>query len=573
MRLADAMNLDPAPPVALVVDDEPVTRLMVKRALEKLGCAPVLDAPDGIAAQKILRERPDVALVLTDIMMPRMDGLELLRWGREAVPDAMWIVLSGLETFDSAVTAIRLGAFDFLPKSPHSEEMAVAVRNALERRHLLAERERLHGELQRKVRQLEETSEVLRRDLERAEVIQRALLPRSPPPMEGYCIQAVYRPGQHVGGDLYDVVRLGERHLAFYLADATGHGVTSAMLSVLFKQRLVLVDPGTGIALPPAQVLAAVNRSICEAHAAPGLFLTAVFGLLDTGESSLTLASAGHPPVLHAREGRPTRLIRRTGPALGLAQDAQFGEERTQLLAGDRILLYTDGLLPSGSERELDLLQQVLARPLASAQEVMTDLHRQAPADADRDDVTILLIDAHAGASWFDNGAEAPASDAHAAPRAADEVVFYGETDHAAYVGLRGRATWMHCDAFHETALTVLDAGRRLVLDLSGCEYMDSTCLGTVHELVARGGVSLAGVTPAVRGLFEELSMQQVLDAIRDDLPAAPELHALGTASGHALPQERILRAHEALSALSERNREEFKDVVESLRGEQGGPA
>jgi serine phosphatase RsbU (regulator of sigma subunit)/anti-anti-sigma regulatory factor len=566
------MNPDAAPPVALVVDDEPVTRLMVKRALEKLGCAPVLEAPDGIAAQKILREHPEVALVLTDIMMPRMDGLELLRWGREAVPDAMWIVLSGLETFDSAVTAIRLGAFDFLPKSPHSEEMGVAVRNALERRHLLAERERLHRALQHKVRQLEETSEVLRRDLERAEVIQRALLPHSPPPMEGYCIQAVYRPGQHVGGDLYDVVRLGERHLAFYLADATGHGVTSAMLSVLFKQRLVLVDPATGLALPPAEVLAAVNRSICEAHAAPGLFLTAVFGLLDTSESSLTLASAGHPPVLHTRDGRETRLVRRTGPALGLAPDAHFGQERLQLLAGDRILLYTDGLLPSGSERELDLLRQVLARPLASAQEVMADLHREAPVGADRDDVTILLIDAHAGASWFDNGNDTPVVGTHGQLRPEDEVVYCGETDHAAYLALRGRATWMHCDAFHETALTVLARGRPLVLDLSSCEYMDSTCLGTVHELVARGRVSLAGVSPAVRGLFEELSMQQVLDAIREDLPAAPELHALGAGSDQTAAQKRILQAHEALSALSERNREEFKDVVESLRGEQDGP-
>ena len=565
------MNLDPVPPVALVVDDEPVARLMVKLTLEKLGCAPVLEAADGIAAQEVLRQRPDVALVLTDIMMPRMDGLELLRWGRHAVPDATWIVLSGLETFDSAVAAIRLGAFDFLPKSPHTEEMGVAVRNALERRQLLAERERLHQELQRKVRELEQTSEVLRRDLERAEVIQRALLPRSPPPMEGYCIQALYRPGQHVGGDLYDVVRLGERHLAFYLADATGHGVTSAMLSVLFKQRLVLVDPATGLALSPAEVLATVNRSICEAHASPGLFLTAVFGLLDTSDASLTLASAGHPPVLHASVGRETRLIRRTGPALGLASDAHFRQERLQLLAGDRILLYTDGLLPSGSERELELLQQVLAKPLSSAQEVMADLQGSAPAGADRDDVTILLIDAHAGASWFDNGAELPAAAASGAPRPEGEVVFYGETLAAAYLALRGRASWMHCDAFHETALAVLDAGRPMVLELSGCEYMDSTCLGTVHELVARGGVVLAGVTPAVCALFEELSMQQVLAAIREDVPAAPELYALGTGGAQAVVQKRILHAHEALSALSERNREEFKDVVESLRGERDG--
>jgi len=566
------MNLDPVPSVALVVDDEPVARLMVKLTLESLGCSPVLEAADGFAAQEVLRARPDVALVLTDIMMPRMDGLELLRWGRQAAPNAMWIVLSGLDTFDTAVAAIRLGAFDFLPKSPRSEEMEVAVRNALERRQLLAEREHLHRELQRKVNELEQTSEVLRRDLERAEVIQRALLPRSPPPMEGYCIQAVYRPGQHVGGDLYDVVRLGERHLAFYLADATGHGVTSAMLSVLFKQRLVLVDPATGLALPPAEVLAAVNRSICEAHASPGLFLTAVFGLLDTSDASLTLASAGHPPVLHARDGRETRLVRRTGPALGLAPDAHFQQERLQLLAGDRILLYTDGLLPSGSERELELLQQVLARPLSGAQEMMAHLHADALAGVDRDDVTILLIDAHAGASWFDNGAELPAAAASGVRRPEGEAVFYGETEQAAYLALRGRASWMHCDAFHETAVAVLDAGRPLVLDFSGCEYMDSTCLGTVHELVARGGVVVAGVTPVVRALFEELSMQQVLAAVRDDGPAAPELYALGTEGDQASMQKRILHAHEALSALSDRNREEFKDVVESLRGEQDAP-
>ena len=566
---ADLMNLDAAPPAAMVVDDEPVTRLLVKRALESLGCAPVLEAVDGIAAQELLGAHPEVALVLTDIMMPRMDGLELLRWGRQAVPDAMWIVLSGLETFDSAVAAIRLGAFDFLPKSPRAEEMGVAVRNALERRQLLAERERLHRELQRKVRELEETSAALRRDLERAEVIQRALLPRSPPPMEGYCIQALYRPGQHVGGDLYDVVRLGERHLAFYLADATGHGVTSAMLSVLFKQRLVLVDPATGLALPPAEVLAAVNRSICEAHAAPGLFLTAVFGLLDTSDASLTLASAGHPPVLHARGDQPARRVRRTGPALGLAPDAHFEQERLQLLAGDRILLYTDGLLPSGSERDLELLQQVLASPLASVQEVMTQLHAGAPAGAERDDMTILLIDAHAGASWFDNGAGLPAATATGGPRPESEVVFYGESDQAAHLALRGRASWLHCDAFHETALAVLESGRPLLLDLSGCEYMDSTCLGTVHELVARGGVALTGVTPPVRALFEELSMAQVLAAIRASGPAAPVLYALGTGDVRAAVQQRILRAHEALSALSERNREEFREVVESLRGDQ----
>jgi serine phosphatase RsbU (regulator of sigma subunit) len=556
-------------PLALVVDDELVTRMLAKHALEGVGCK-VLEAADAFAAQEILRQHPDVAVVLTDIVMPRMDGLELLRWGRDAVPDAMWIVLSGLDTFESAMTAIRLGAFDFVAKSSRTEELEVAVGNALERRRLVAEGKQLHFELERKVRELQETSELLRRDLERAEVIQRALLPRSPPPMEGYCIQAVYRPGQHVGGDLYDVVRISERHLVFYLADATGHGVTSAMLSVLFKQRLVLADPATGRALPPAQVLAAVNRSLCQAHAAPGLFLTAVLGLLDTSDATLTLASAGHPPVLHVRAGRETHLIRRTGPALGLAPDAQFREERIQVAAGDRILLYTDGLLPAGTQDELKRLEQMLSNPASSAQEVMAQLHHGDDANTERDDVTLLLIDAHAGISWFDNGAAAPAAAASAAPRLEGSGVFYGETDNAAYLAPCGRATWLQCDAFHETARAVLEEGRSLVLDLSGCEYLDSTFLGTVHELVARGRVTLVGVMPAVRALFEELSMEQVLAHIRDDQPATPELYALGGEGDPSMARKRILRAHEALSALSERNEEEFRDVIQSLRDDGG---
>lgn len=561
-----------AAPLALVVDDLPVTRLLMKRALERLGCAPVLEAADGIAAQAILREHPDVALVLTDIMMPRMNGLELLRWGREAAPGTIWIVLSGLDTFDSAVAAIRLGAFDFLAKPPRMEELEVSVRNALERRRLLAEQARLHAELQRKVQELEEKSELLRRDLERAEVIQRALLPGSPPLVESYCVQAVYRPGQHVGGDLYDVVRLGERHLAFYLADATGHGVTSAMLSVLFKQRLVLVDPETGRALAPAAVLDAVNRALCQSIEAPGLFVTAVFGLLDTVEGSVTLASAGHPPVLHVREGRETRLIRRTGPALGLALDARFQEERLQLAPGDRMLLYTDGLLPSGTEQELERLKRVLSMPLSGAQEMLGELRGGAAADPDPDDVTLLLIDAHAGLSSFDNGAASPNLAGSGAARPGGEVVFYGETEDAVHLALRGRATWMHCDAFYETARAVLEEGRPLVLDLSGCDYLDSTCLGTVHELVGRGRVVLAGVTPAVRALFEELSMDRVLAGIREDITAVPELYALSTRHDDpAAWRERILHAHEALSGLSEHNREEFRGVVESLRGELGG--
>ncbi len=565
----------------LVVDDDPVTRIRVRSALEENGFGEIREAADGLEAQEFIETHREVDLVLTDIMMPGVDGIDLLRWGREHMPDVAWILLSGFETFDVAVEAIRLGAYDFLAKPPGIEELQVAVKNALERRRLLQERDRLYTELEdtnnhllSKVRELEDKSELLRRDLQRAEVIQRALLPTNPPSIERFCIQTVYRPGHYVGGDLYDVVRLGEQYLGIYVADATGHGVTSAMLSVLYKQRLRLTGSESGRPLPPSVVLEEANRALLEAVRAPGLFLTAVYCLLDTVSGEMTIASAGHPPALHVRAGGEMQLIQKTGPALGLAADAVFEEEHIQLEADDRFVLYTDGLFDTDQSSSISQLHHILSRRSAGAADVLRELTGiaadpdDATDDEDRDDVTILLLDVHAGPSLFDNGAAESSERVRRPGAPARDVVFYGEGDDASFLALRGRAIWTACDALYETAKGLLERGYPLVLDLSECDYLDSTCLGTIHELVSRGGVQVQGVKPEVSALFEELSMDRVLASIGEPR-VLPEMSPLGAPPvSEATGPLRILRAHEALAALSVRNKEKFQDVVDALRNE-----
>lgn len=565
----------------LVVDDEPVTRIRVRSALEEFGYRQVREATDGIEAQTLLKKSPDVDLVITDILMPGLDGIELLRWGREHVPGCEWILLSGVDTFDAAVEAIRSGAFDFIAKPPGTEELEVAVRNALEQRRLVKERDHLYTQLEEanrqllaKVRQLEDKSELLRRDLERAEVIQRALLPTSPPAIDRYCIHALYRPGRYVGGDLYDVKRLDDRHVAFYVADATGHGVTAAMLSVLFKQRLFYLNEETGHPLPPSAVLERVNRALIDAVHAPGLFLTAVYCLLDTATSELVLASAGHPPVLLVHPDGQSRHLERTGPALGLTADATFAEQRFTLAADDRLMLYTDGLTESSDGLDLKRMRAMLTSDEAGADELLVrmlgDSNEDPPnGDAeDRDDVTLLLVDVHAGRSHFDNGDVSETDRKQvAAPRS--DVLYYGErgTD-AAFLAIRGSAIWTHADALYEAVEGIHEAERPLVLDLSECEYMDSTCLGTIHELVSRHGVRLQGVQPSVRELFEELTMDRVLSHIQES-ETLPEMFPLAVRDdAESSDPHRILRAHEALAELSTRNREKFEQVVDALRSE-----
>lgn len=571
--------------VALVVDDDPILRVLVRRALTGFGCE-VLEAADGVDAQALLQARPEIDLVVTDLMMPRLDGLGLLRWAREHCPEPVWVILSGVDTFDAAVEAIRIGAFDFLPKPPRAKELEVSMRNALEHRQLLRDKKRLYGELEEanrqlgvQVRELEEKSELLRRDLERAEIIQRALLPRHAPHIDRYAVHAIYRPGRHVGGDLYDVVRLDDRHVAIYVADATGHGVSAAMLSVLFKQRLVLMDEESNRPLSAGQVLSAVNASIAGDVVAPGLFLTAAYCLLDTIAGEVTIASAGHPPLVLASSNGETRLIHRTGPALGLAAAARFGEERLHLAPGDRILLYTDGLLQrhdTASEREHMI--RLLSAHVADSGALLRNLLASSElkdAEEDRDDITLVLIDAREGACHFDNGSTNGASAKRSAALSAKApVIFYGETDECNCFSIRGRGTWTQCDAFHEVACGMLDAGRRLVLELSSCEYLDSTFLGTIHELVCRseerghGNLQLQAVPARIREMFEELSMERVLAHMGANGSHTPsEMHPLSTGTSDD-GRLRVLRAHEALAALSARNRDKFLAVVETIRTE-----
>src|SRR5688572_22582117 len=139
---------------ALIVDDDRVTRSVVREALIELGCTEVLEAGDGIEAQEILRVRPEIDLVIVDIIMPRLDGLGLVAWAREHCPGPVYVILSALDRFDKAVEAIRLGAFDFLAKPIRNEELEVSVRNALEHRALLLERARLQADLVKKVDEL-----------------------------------------------------------------------------------------------------------------------------------------------------------------------------------------------------------------------------------------------------------------------------------------------------------------------------------------------------------------------------------------------------------------------------------
>jgi serine phosphatase RsbU (regulator of sigma subunit)/anti-anti-sigma regulatory factor len=536
--------------------------------------------------------RGGFGVVITDIRMPGTDGFTLMQWALVNCPGPAWIVLSGRATFDDAVKAVKLGAFDFISKPiVEMESFLVSVRNALWQRKLLAEQLRLQSELERRnaelrqrVGQLEEAfnllteqAEIISQDLVRAELVQRALLPQHVPELGPFTFDAYYRPGHKVGGDIYDVVRVDDDHAAFYVADAAGHGVSAAMVAVLFKLRLRLYDTGAGQVLPPDRVLTEVNRAILRECSAPGLFLTAALCQLNLRTGELLVASGGHPPLLLRRTTGATETIVKTGPALGLAEDAKFTVVSTHLNPGDRLLLYTDGITDPGAAGKPPDHRAMLALMGESSgepQQLLLRIREQAfgrNGGEREDDVTLVLVTAGATGGVLNHEsastAPIPAVSTHSGR------IRSGSSGQSTFFSFEGRCGWTHAAAFHDACRDEITAGKHITLDFASCTFLDSTMLGTVHEMLAqakKSGTSftLQALPAEIRGMFEELAMDSVLRAIgTPPQPAPPEmipLKLLPTPSNRV--RRRITEAHEAIVAINDRNREKFLDVLTQLK-------
>lgn len=190
--------------------------------------------------------------------------------------------------------------------------------------------------------QLEHFDEQLRL----ASHVQRDLLPDPMPPSPTACFHALYLPAEHVSGDIYDVVRLDESHLALSLADATGHGMPAALLTVLIKRmfRGKTIENGTYRILQPDEVLVNLNRELLDMNLSHCQFVTALHAIYDERSRRLRWARGGLPLPILMRHGEPPSLVRSTGVLLGAVETPLFDVEETELRPGDLVYFYTDGL-------------------------------------------------------------------------------------------------------------------------------------------------------------------------------------------------------------------------------------
>ena len=419
----------------------------------------------------------------------------------------------------------------------------------------------------------------MERDRYMAQAIQDTLLPSEPPQLKRFHTQSLCVPGEKVGGDLYDVVRLDARHVMLYVADAAGHGVRAAILALLFKHRLRLFDR-TGAAMRPAAILGRMNEVLTNEISAPGVFVTAIFCLLDTENGKLIVASAGHPPLLvHEAHGR-VKTVEHTGPALGLHGSAVFAEREIFIKEADQVLLYTDGVFDTTEHRRLNQNQlveelQTVDHRTFVLERILNKARGEQPLTV-RDDLTLLLLDASPGVSRFEHRTNH--TDEEVSSNSLDSsisCISQAEDKGSTVLVLEGRMTWVHSQAIFDAVIGSIDHGLGVIVDLSGCVHMDSAVLGTLHELVDSAQKRVAGpevkiqdASPSLIRTFAELGMDSVLRSVQIQSIGIPVTRATVQVSPGDLrrQQVRLLKAHEVLASLNDTNRDEFASVVNDLR-------
>jgi len=183
-------------------------------------------------------------------------------------------------------------------------------------------------------------------ELQLAAIIQQDFLPDALPRIQELDFSVLYRPCGYVSGDIYDVVRLDEDRVGFFVADATGHGVPAALMTMVLSRALPTTDTdehGVTRVVPPSEAMARLNGAIVRQAASTHRFATAIYGVIDRRDNVARIAVAGHPPPLRVHADGMMETIDGGGPMLGVFPGAEYEELQVQLGQDEMLIVYSDG--------------------------------------------------------------------------------------------------------------------------------------------------------------------------------------------------------------------------------------
>jgi sigma-B regulation protein RsbU (phosphoserine phosphatase) len=386
----------------LVVDDEPDLEVLFRqryRRQMRAGDYEFLFARDGQEALEMLGPAPDVDLVLTDINMPRMDGLTLLNHLGPFRRQLKTLVISAYGDMSNIRTAMNRGAFDFITKPIDFAD--------------------LDRTIEKTIIEVVEMREASRRlaEMESAQRLQKAMLPAADHSLENdarFSVAATLMPATEVAGDVYDYFMTGDEQLFFMVGDVSGKGLPASLFMSVAKIHLksaVLRDESRSL----ESIIQEVNRDIARDNP-ECLFITLFAGILDCNNGELEYCNAGHPPAwLVDIDGNRRQIGIEGGLPLALDQDADIRSREVRLSVDDLLVIVTDGITEaeSATERYGDQrVGEMLTGNDANAttrdvcNSVIASLEKFGAEAIASDDITVLAVRWHGRSNEPDSNAD-----------------------------------------------------------------------------------------------------------------------------------------------------------------------
>ena len=374
----------------LMVDDESDLEHLVRQRMRReirSGLYSFLFAGDGIEALEALGEHKDIDLVLSDINMPRMDGLTLLEKIPEVDTDLRSVVISAYGDMKNIRAAMNRGAFDFVTKPIDFDDLRVTIDRGLRQLEMWREAEASKDKLL-----------TLQSELDVANSMQQSILPKHFPKNDQYELYGSMAPARNVGGDFFDIIRLDRGRLGMAIADVSDKGIPAALF--MMSSRTLLKGAALGCE-DPGTVVTVVNEQLQDGNEA-NMFVTLFYAVFDPETGMVRFANGGHnPPLIVHKDGSSTILPLTGGLALGIASQFQFSTDHCRLEPGEALVMYTDGVSEAedqdneefGMDRLLDVFAGAQLESARAANNAVFAAVREFARDRSQsDDITCLVL-------------------------------------------------------------------------------------------------------------------------------------------------------------------------------------
>ncbi len=390
--------------MVVVIDDSPSILTFMDTILKKAGYETrcFLDAEEAL---KFLGETAQsVSLVVCDVMMPHVDGIEVVRRLRtdgNSGGHIPIILVTAKRKLTDKVSGLDSGADDYITKPFKPEELLARVRAQLRIKRLTDTLMQKNKELEEAKREIERQHARLHRALEIASQVQKELLPDRPPLREGYEMETYFSPAETVAGDFYDFIPLDDGRTAIVIGDVAGKGVGASLLMVLVK---TLIRTEIRNCTAPSELVERVNGMLHEIHSVPEA-ITLFVSVMDWDENRLDFCNAGHEfPIVISPRYESLRELGIGGPFIGIFPRLKYNEGTIYLEEGDKLLIFTDGILhrvlkDSIGEGMAPFHERLLQMRDLDARTMMSRLVEEDDGGGERssqkenDDITVIIME------------------------------------------------------------------------------------------------------------------------------------------------------------------------------------